>query len=64
MNDVPKEKLKVIVELDQNNLRVSCEGPCHLDKWRAAYVGYWRRKIKNKHWKSETRKSLESVMYI
>ena len=38
MNGVPNEKLKLIVELDQNNLRVSCEGPCGVDKWRAAYA--------------------------
>jgi hypothetical protein len=51
MNDVPREKLKAIVELDQNNLLVSCEGPCDVDKWRAAYDSHWREKIKNKHWK-------------
>jgi hypothetical protein len=59
MNDVPNEKLKVIVELDQNNFRVSFEGPCDVDKWRAANVRYWRRKIKNKRWKSDTRLSLD-----
>ena len=64
MNDVPNEKLKLIVELDQNNLRVSCEGPCDEDKWRAAYVSYWRRKIKNQPWKLDTRNSLERVMEI
>ena len=32
MNDVPSEKLKVIVELDENNLRVSCERLWDVDK--------------------------------
>ena len=46
MNDVPHEKLKMIVELDMNN------------------CSYWRRKIKNKQWKLETRNSSERVMEI
>ena len=41
------EKLKVIVELDNNDLRISCEGPCDVKKWKTAYVAYWRRKMRN-----------------
>ena len=56
MNDVPNEKLKVIVELDQNNLRVSCEGLCDVDKWRAAYmsaIGGGRSRINGGNWRQE-----------
>ena len=48
MSAIPSEKLKVIVELDENELHVSCEGPCNVEKWRSAYVTYWRRKLKTK----------------
>ena len=64
MDNVSNENLKVIVQLDRNILRVLCEGPCDEDKWRAAYVSYWRRKIKNQPWKLDTRNSLERVMEI
>ena len=40
------KKLKVVVELDHDRLRISCDGPCDVDKWRGAYVTHWRRKMK------------------
>ena len=60
----PEEKLKVIVELDHDNLRVSCEGPCDLDKWRKAYVTHWRRKLNNSQWKIETNNSFERFLQV
>ena len=36
LRKLPTEKLKVVVELEQNNLRISCEGPCDVNKWRSA----------------------------
>ena len=60
----PEEKLKVIVELDHDNLRVSCEGPCDLDKWRKAYVTHWRRKLNNSQWKIETNNSFDRFLQV
>ena len=60
----PEEKLKVVVELEQDNLRVSCEGPCDLDKWRKAYVTHWRRKLKNPQWKIETSNRLDRLIQV
>merc|ERR1712106_1298689 len=51
LRELPNEKLKVVVELEQDNLRISCEGPCDVNKWRSAYVRYWRRKMKKEQWK-------------
>ena len=60
----PDEKLKVIVELEHDNLRVSCEGPCDLDKWRKAYVTHWRRKLNNSQWKIETNNSFNRFLQV
>ena len=64
MNDFPSAKLKVIVELDQNNLRVSCEGPCDVDKWRAAYVRYWRGKTRNKERTMKNRYRFDTLLEV
>ena len=67
-----KEKLRVVVEVDGNEMRILCEGYCDMDKvtfridkifilinetqWRSTYVRHWRRKARSMNQRIDVRK--------